>query len=157
MIYLKTIIPLIALLVFAEVYTVNGEEKATEGIIGGVQYWDAPYVEAGYLFGRRINWIESNSIKAYGGLGICGEVGFPKDKDPVVGLKLSYTINMYISFGGSLIYYTDFSRWGLRFRPEFGISAFGVRLVYGRNSTMFKPDFNSLHTNTMSLTVFVPM
>jgi len=134
------------------------EEKPTQGFIAGIQHWDKTIVEAGYMFGRQIQWVESQSVKGYGGLGLGAELGSSSDNsNPLIGLKASYTINMFISFGGSIIYYTDFSSWGLRFRPEIGVSMFGVRIVYGRNSTMFKPNFQGINTNMMSVTIFLPM
>lgn len=138
-------------------YRCKSEEKSTQGLLVGVQHWNSTFIEAGYLFGRQINWIESKKVKGYGGLGVSAEFGSPSGYDPVIGIKTSYTINMFISFGGSIIYYTDFARWSLRFRPEIGVSAFGLRLVYGRNSTMFKPDFPSIQPNTITFTLFVPM
>ncbi|MFN5310172.1 MAG: hypothetical protein ACK5C0_12035 [Candidatus Kapaibacterium sp.] len=137
---------------------VKAEEKNTQGLIVGIQNWDKTIVEAGYLFGRKIEWVESKSIKGYGGLGLGLELGNSASNDsPLLGLKVAYTINMFISFGGSVIYYTDFSTWGLRFRPEIGVSMFGVRIVYGRNSTMLKPNFSGINNNVMSVTLFIPM
>jgi hypothetical protein len=137
---------------------IKADEKSTQGLIVGMQNWDKTFVEAGYLFGRKIEWVESKSIKGYGGLGLSAELGTSvTNNNPLVGLKASYTINMFISFGGSVIYYTDFSSWGLRFRPEIGVSMFGVRIVYGRNSTMFKPNFQGINNNVMSVTLFIPM
>lgn len=138
--------------------SVCAEEKPTQGFIAGMQHWDKTIVEFGYVFGRQIKWVESQSIKGYGGLGLGAEIGSSyDDANPLVGLKASYTINMFISFGGSVIYYTDFSSWGVRFRPEIGVSMFGVRIVYGRNSTMLKPNFQGVNTNMMSVTIFLPM
>lgn len=78
-----------------------------------------------------MNWPSSeNAVKGYGGLVVGAEI---TSQDRIVAPKSLYSINMFVSFGGNILYYTDFHTATLQFRPEFGASLFGVRMVFGRN------------------------
>ena len=69
----------------------------------------------------------------------------------------SYTMNWFISFGASMLYYTDFSQGSLRFRPEIGVSMLGIRVYHGWNFSVDKYVSLPLHNRFLAISYFIPM
>jgi hypothetical protein len=73
----------------------------------------------------------------------------------IIAPKVSYTMNWFISFGASMVYYTDFHGGSLRFRPEIGISMLGARVYHGWNFSVDKYNPMPINTSFVGLTYFV--
>lgn len=132
------------------------DDIPTSGITAGVLSGDYLYAEAGYSFGAKIYWPKTSLIKGFGAFNLGAEAGNP-DGRFIIAPKITFTMNLFVSFGASVIYYTDFSLGALRFRPEIGVGMFGVRLVYGRNLTMANDEFPGLNTNNFMFAVYLPV
>jgi len=144
------------LLFFLAVITSKGaEDKPVEGIVIGINGTENVYIDIGYCFGKRINWFTSDMLKGYGGLTLGTEI--TRTDRIIIAPKLSYSINMFISFGVNLIYYTDLSTATLEFRPEIGVSTLGVRAVFGRNFSIGNYPFAGVNKNNYALTVLIPL
>lgn len=130
------------------------KDKPIEGFILGISGFEYNYLDIGYCFGHRVNWPSTEKLKGYGGLVIGAE--FTSQDRIIVAPKLSYSINMFVSFGVNLIYYTDFQTATLQFRPEFGASLFGVRMVFGRNFSVGNYPFGGVNKNNYAITVLIP-
>jgi hypothetical protein len=53
--------------------------------------------------------------------------------------------------GINLIYYTDFNKGSLVFRPEYGFGIEQVRLVYGYNAKIINSKFNLINKQQAAL------
>jgi hypothetical protein len=131
------------------------EEMPVQGIVLGINGMDYLYGDIGYCFGQRINWFSSDMLKGYGGLTIGME--FAKQDRVIVAPKLAYSINMFLSFGVNVLYYTDFSTATLQFRPEIGISTLGIRAVFGRNFSVGNYPFSGINKNNYAFTLLIPL
>lgn len=131
------------------------QDVPTSGITGAIHYADYAYAEVGYTAGAKILWPKSTLIKGFSAFTFGVEAGAPGRF--VIAPKISYSVNLFISFGASILYYTDFNLGALRFRPEVGVSMFGIRCVYGRNLTVANYDFSGLNTNNFTLTAYIPL
>ncbi|MFN8361577.1 MAG: hypothetical protein U0264_16840 [Candidatus Kapaibacterium sp.] len=129
-------------------------DKPVQGIVVGASGFEHNYLDIGYCFGRRVNWPSSDMLKGYGGLVIGAEIS-SQDR-VVVAPKLSYSINMFVSFGVNMLYYTDFKTATLQFRPEFGASLVGVRVVFGRNFNVGNYPFTGVNKNNYAITILIP-
>lgn len=147
------------LILLAFLYSINTaqsaeNDKPLQGIVLGASGFEYNYLDIGYCFGRRVNWPSSDMMKGYGGLVVGVEIS-SQDR-LIVAPKLSYSINMFVSFGVNVLYYTDFHTATLQFRPEFGASLFGVRMVFGRNFSVGNYPFNGVNKNNYAITVLIP-
>jgi len=155
----KKNLAIIGTIVFLAVATINiraADDIPTSGITAGVLHGNYLYAEAGYSYGAKIHWPKTSLIKGYGVFTLGAETGRP-DGRFVIAPKITFTMNLFVSFGASVIYYTDFNIGALRFRPEIGVGMFGVRLVYGRNLTMANYEFPGLNTNNFMFAVYLPV
>ncbi|MBS1537234.1 MAG: hypothetical protein JST20_05745 [Bacteroidetes bacterium] len=143
------------LLFFITIQCNAAEDKPVEGIVVGINGTENIYIDIGYCFGKRINWFSSDMLKGYGGLTIGTEI--TRTDRIIIAPKLAYSINMFVSFGVNLIYYTDLSTATLEFRPEIGVSTLGVRAVFGRNFSVGNYPFIGVNKNNYALTVLVPL
>ncbi len=55
------------------------------------------------------------------------------DNDVIIGPKIGVWLSGGVAIGLNLIYYTDFDKSSVVFRPEFGFGIDKVKLVYGYN------------------------
>ncbi len=131
------------------------EDKPVEGIVLGINGTENVYVDIGYCFGKRTDWFSKEMLKGYGGLTVGMELS--KQDRVIIAPKLAYSINMFLSFGVNLLYYTDLSTATLQFRPEIGVSAFGVRAVFGRNFSVGNYEFKGVNKNNYAVTVLIPL
>ncbi len=130
------------------------KDKPIQGVVLGISGLEYSYLDVGYCFGHRVNWPSTDNLKGYGGLVVGAEIT-SLDRI-IVAPKLSYSINMFVSFGVNIIYYTDFHTATLQFRPEFGASLFGVRMVFGRNFSVGNYPFYGVNKNNYAITVLIP-
>ncbi len=130
------------------------KDKPIQGVVLGISGFENNYLDVGYCFGHRVNWPSSEMLKGYGGLVVGAEI--TSQDRIIVAPKLSYSINMFVSFGVNILYYTDFHTATLQFRPEFGASLFGVRMVFGRNFSVGNYPFYGVNKNNYAITVLIP-
>lgn len=145
----------ITVFIIANSNTRAQQDVPTSGITGGIHYADYFYAEAGYSVGSKILWPKSSLIKGFGAFTFGAEAGMPGRF--IIAPKITFSVNMFISFGASILYYTDFNLGALRFRPEVGVSMLGIRCVYGRNLTVANYDFPDLNINNFSVTAYIPL
>ncbi len=155
MIIWKQIAVSLVALVMPYLHIAAKEDRPIQGVIVGVNGTQHLYVDIGYCFGQRTDWLNSDLIKGYGGLTIGMEIS--KQDKIIIAPKLAYSINMFISFGVNLLYYTDFSTATLQFRPEIGVSSLGIRAVFGRNFSVGNYEFKGVNKNNYALTVLIPL
>lgn len=73
------------------------------------------------------------------------------NKDVIIGPKIGVWMAGGFAMGLSLIYYTDFDKSSLAFRPEIGIGLEKAKLVYGYNWDWTK-GLNSINKHQVGLT-----
>jgi len=151
---MKLAILLLAVLLLTTCARSTETEKPVQGVVIGLTGFEYNYLDVGYCFGHRVNWPSSERLKGYGGLVVGAEIS-SQDRI-IIAPKLSYSINMFVSFGVNILYYTDFHTATLQFRPEFGASLFGVRMVFGRNFSVGNYPFAGVNKNNYAITVLIP-
>ena len=140
-----------------QLYAVEKEIPA-KGFTLGIQSSNAGIsLESAYSIGSRVNWDKSDLIKGLGTISFGIETGPLTNKDIIIAPKVSYTMNWFISFGASMLYYTDFSQGSLRFRPEIGVSMLGIRVYHGWNFSVDKYVSLPLHNRFLAISYFIPM
>lgn len=146
----------IACLSLACLCNVRASEIATHGLTLGVQAGDAgKSLEAMYSYGNLIYWPKTRMIKGLGAISIGMETG-PLNADRfIIAPKISYTMNWFVSFGASMLYYTDFQGGSLRFRPEIGVSMLGLRVYHGWNFSVDKYNPLPMNASFVGLTYYV--
>lgn len=133
----------------------GSDDIPTSGITAGIAAGEYPNACAGYTFGAKILWPKTSLIKGYGGFSFGAEASYTGRF--IIAPKISFSVNMLLSFGATVLYYTDFNIGALRFRPEIGVSTLGVRIVYGRNLTVANYEFPGLNSDNFILTVYFPV
>lgn len=129
----------------------------TTGLTLGVHSGNRDYaVEAEYSVGSIVFWPKTRYIKGLGTLSMGVETGPLSENTLSIAPKLSYTMNWFVSFGVSMLYYTDFTQGSLRFRPEIGISMLGLRLYHGWNFSVDKYNPMPLNTRFIAASYYLP-
>ena len=114
-------------------------------------------IEASYGYGSLVYWPKSTYVKGLGTISAGIETG-PLNADVIImAPKINYTMNWFLSFGASMLYYTDFSKGSLRFRPEVGISMLGVRLYHGWNFSVDRYNPLPMNATFVGLSYFVKL
>ncbi len=152
----KTGIVSILLFAFLQAPVVAADDIPTSGITAGVLQGKYLFAEAGYSYGVKIYWPKSSQIKGYGAFTLGAEGGYSEGRF-VAAPKITFTMNLFVSFGASIVYYTDFNLGGMRFRPEIGIGTLGLRLMYGRNITMANYEFPGINVDNLMISVYLPV
>ncbi|MBI3259804.1 MAG: hypothetical protein HYZ54_10075 [Ignavibacteriae bacterium] len=155
MITWKNLLQLIVILCIAVQKCEGKEDKPVEGIVVGINGTEYVYYDIGYCFGKRTDWFSSEMLKGYGGLTVGMEIS--KQDKIIIAPKMAYSINMFLSFGVNVLYYTDLTKATLQFRPEIGASAFGIRAVFGRNFSVGNYEFKGVNKNNYAITVLIPL
>lgn len=145
-----------ALLLFSPICKLCASDVPMHGVTIGVQSGDVgKSLEAMYSYGSLVYWPKTSMIKGLGAISIGMETG-PLNADRfIIAPKISYTMNWFVSFGASMLYYTDFQGGSLRFRPEIGISMLGVRVYHGWNFSVDKYKPLPMNASFVGLTYFV--
>lgn len=69
----------------------------------------------------------------------------------LMGPKIGVWVAGGSALGLNMIYYTDFGKGTLVFRPEIGGGLFNVKLVYGYNAKLTNTDFKGINRNLVQL------
>jgi len=134
------------------------KEIPAKGFTLGIQSSTAGIsLESAYSIGSRVNWDKSDLIKGLGSISFGIETRPLSNNDIIIAPKVSYTMNWFISFGASMLYYTDFSKGSLRFRPEIGVSMLGIRIYHGWNFSVDKYVSLPLHNRFLAISYFIPI
>ena len=113
-------------------------------------------LEAEYSYGSIVYWPKTNYIKGLGTISLGLETGPLSEQSISIAPKISYTMNWFISFGVSMLYYTDFNQGSLRFRPEVGISMLGIRVYHGWNFSVDKYNPMPMNTRFIAASYYIP-
>ncbi|MDB5035332.1 MAG: Leucinerich repeat containing protein [Chlorobi bacterium] len=117
--------------------------------MGGIHcgYWTR--VEAGVTYakdaGAHYKW-------GYGGWKLTGVVEASHARS--VGVEVGYWADALLAFGMNMGYYSDFTHSEIVLRPEIGLGAMGVRLVYGYN---LLPTLRGVGRHELSLIGYLPV
>jgi len=112
-------------------------------------------VEASYGYGSLVYWPKTTCVKGLGTISAGIETG-PLNADRfTIAPKVNYTMNWFISFGASMLYYTDFTEGSLRFRPEVGLSMFGLRVYHGWNFSVDRYNPLPMNSSFFGMSYFV--
>lgn len=116
--------------------------------IAGYEYQNYHTLELGIAYGTRGD--ELGSL-FYGNVHLCGEVLFNNGSN-IYALKPGISATCaFLTLAGQVIYFTDFDKSTVAFRPEIGLSLLGfIDLNIGRNIV-----FNQSYPLNVSSTVFV--
>ncbi|MBM4173511.1 MAG: hypothetical protein FJ212_04050 [Ignavibacteria bacterium] len=145
-----------ALLSCSPICKLCASDVPVHGVTIGLQSGDiGKSLEAMYSYGSLVYWPKTSMIKGLGAISVGMETG-PLNADRfIIAPKISYTMNWFVSFGASMLYYTDFHGGSLRFRPEIGISMLGVRVYHGWNFSVDRYNPLPMNTSFLGLTYFV--
>jgi len=145
-----------ALLACSITFKVSASDVPTHGLTICLQSGDAgKSLEAMYSYGSLVYWPKTSMIKGLGAISVGLETGPLNAERFIIAPKISYTMNWFVSFGASMLYYTDFQGGSLRFRPEIGISMLGVRIYHGWNFSVDRYNPLPMNASFVGLTYFV--
>ncbi len=144
------------LLVFSPILELSASDVQTHGLTIGLQSGDeGQSLEAMYSYGSLVYWPKTSFIKGLGAISVGLETGPLHAERFIIAPKISYTMNWFVSFGASMLYYTNFQEGSLRFRPEIGISMLGIRLYHGWNFSVDRYNPLPMNASFVGLTYFV--
>lgn len=138
----------------------HGEMRASDipvhGMTFGLHTGDqGKAIEATYSYGSLVYWPKTQYIKGLGTISAGIETGPLNAGKFIIAPKVNYTMNWFISFGASMLYYTDFSGGSLRFRPEVGVSMLGIRVYHGWNFSVDKYNPLPMNSSFFGMSYFV--
>lgn len=72
----------------------------------------------------------------------------------VIGPKIGAHIMYGMAMGASIIYYTDFNKGSLVFRPDVGVGLFSFKISYGCNFKIINTSFGRINKHLANLVIF---
>lgn len=117
-------------------------------VLVGYNFWNNHFIELG-LAHNQLD-IQGHHATGYHYF-VSSE--FKIDRDLVVGPKVGVWVGGGLGIGLNLIYYTDFDKSALRFRPEIGIGLSRFKIVYGYNISLTNKDFEKINKSNVGLVV----
>jgi hypothetical protein len=148
---------IIAVLIFAcHPKSMQASDIPVNGITLGFHSGDkGASLEATYSYGSLVYWPKTSLIKGLGTISAGIETGPLNAEKFIIAPKINYTMNWFVSFGASMLYYTDFSGGSLRFRPEIGVSMLGLRIYHGWNFSVDKYNPLPMNASFLGMSYFV--
>lgn len=77
--------------------------------------------------------------------------------DFIIGPKVGMYFGMGLGIGLNAIYYTNFEEGSFVFRPEFGTTAFVMKIFYGYNWKLSNRDFKGINSHQLAVAYTIPV
>jgi hypothetical protein len=153
---MKRIAIILAIMISCLYEEMRSSDIPVQGMTIGLHAGDrGQSIEAMYSYGSLVYWPKTTFVKGLGTISAGIETGPLNSDQFIIAPKINYTMNWFVSFGASMLYYTNFSEGSLRFRPEVGISMLGVRLYHGWNFSVDRYNPLPMNSSFFGLSYFV--
>ena len=153
---MKRIAIILAILISCLYEEMRASDIPVQGMTIGLQAGDkGKAIEATYSYGSLVYWPKSTFVKGLGTISAGIETGPLNAGTFIIAPKINYTMNWFVSFGASMLYYTDFSGGSLRFRPEVGVSMLGMRVYHGWNFSVDRYNPLPMNSSFFGMSYFV--